>query len=72
MSLGNIINAVAASEKITFVTAEDAQLFKDLKGPSFDIQVALHELLGHGSGKLLTAKDNPEQLINPVNGEKVR
>ncbi|KAJ8324403.1 hypothetical protein QVD99_002433 [Batrachochytrium dendrobatidis] len=54
VSLGNIVGAKGpANEKVTFVREQDAALFKKLQSEAFEIQVGLHELLGHGSGKLL-------------------
>ncbi|KAK9761668.1 hypothetical protein K7432_013265 [Basidiobolus ranarum] len=57
VSLGNILNAKAPSEKYPFLNENDRALFEKLKGPSFEVQVGLHELLGHGSGKLLAEQE---------------
>merc|ERR1712240_37681 len=38
---------------------------------SFEVQVGLHELLGHGSGKLFFKGNYPEDLVNPLTNEKV-
>ncbi|ODQ63243.1 dipeptidyl-peptidase III [Nadsonia fulvescens var. elongata DSM 6958] len=54
VSLGNILSAKAPNEKITFVREEDMELFNKLRSPSFEVQVGIHELLGHGTGKLLS------------------
>lgn len=48
----NILAAKAANEVITFLSAEDAAFYKQWDNKAFDVQVANHELLGHGSGKL--------------------
>uniref|UniRef100_A0A672ZTX3 Dipeptidyl peptidase 3 n=1 Tax=Sphaeramia orbicularis TaxID=375764 RepID=A0A672ZTX3_9TELE len=79
VSLGNVL-AVAYStkkEKLTFLEEADKDLFLKWKSPSFEVQVGLHELLGHGSGKLFVEDDkgkfnfDQSKVINPETGELV-
>ncbi|MCB9831433.1 MAG: hypothetical protein H6807_03090 [Planctomycetes bacterium] len=54
VSLGNVSRARGKSDaKISFVRDRDQEVYARLADPSFEVQVGLHELLGHGSGKLL-------------------
>ena len=62
VSLGNVLGASSASEKVTFLSAADEELFRAWRGRSFEVQVAIHELLGHGSGKLL--REKPDGTLN--------
>lgn len=77
MSLGNVLNASNPKEELTFVAAKDKELFNKFRGKAFEVQVGLHELLGHGTGKLL-AKDSKgklnfdqDKVINLVTGKPV-
>lgn len=58
VSLGNVLQAHTTDSKVTFLSKDDAELFGKLKAPSFEVQVGLHELLGHGSGKLFCEKED--------------
>lgn len=79
VSLGNVLSVAYATkkEKLTFLKEEDKDLFIKWKGPSFEVQVGLHELLGHGSGKLFVQDDegkfnfDQNKVINPETGETV-
>uniref|UniRef100_A0A8C6TME1 Dipeptidyl peptidase 3 n=1 Tax=Neogobius melanostomus TaxID=47308 RepID=A0A8C6TME1_9GOBI len=79
VSLGNVLSVAYATkkEKLTFLKEEDKDLFIKWKGPSFEVQVGLHELLGHGSGKLFVQDDegkfnfDQSKVINPETGEAV-
>lgn len=78
VSLGNVLNAKAPDEKITFLDDADVELFKKLRGPAFEVQVGIHELLGHGTGKLLQEErdgsanfDKANPPTNPLTGKPV-
>ncbi|KAJ2907008.1 peptidase family M49 [Zalerion maritima] len=53
VSLGNVLSAKAPNEKIPFIAKDDLEVYKKYRDPAFEVQVGLHELTGHGCGKLL-------------------
>lgn len=76
VSLGNVMKA--PTEKIPFISEDDLAIYQKYRDPSFEVQVGLHELLGHGCGKLLQETEpgkynfdinNPP--INPLTGKPV-
>jgi len=73
VNLGNVIASSykASDKKTAFLSLEDHQLVEKLVVPAFELQVGLHELLGHGSGKLLFHGNFTEGLINPLTGKPV-
>ncbi|ODA81781.1 hypothetical protein RJ55_00285 [Drechmeria coniospora] len=78
VSLGNVLSAKAPNEKIPFIRDEDLDVYKKQRDASFEVQVGLHELTGHGCGKLLQEtspgvynfdKENPP--VSPVTQQPI-
>lgn len=57
VSLGNVLSANPKKPKkeevISFIDDDLLALFRQWRDDAFEVQVGLHELLGHGTGKLL-------------------
>jgi len=67
VSLGNVLSTYPSNQKVTFLAKEDAEMFAVWKAPSFTVQVGLHELLGHGSGKMF--KQSEDGTLNFDSGK---
>ncbi|KAG8958231.1 hypothetical protein FRC00_002926 [Tulasnella sp. 408] len=77
VSLANILAAKAPNEEVTFIHPDDLEKYNAWDTRSFELQVANHELLGHGSGKLFQEDADGKfnfdrETINPLTKEKVK
>lgn len=52
-------------EELTFIHPDDVNLYNAWDSRAFELQVANHELLGHGSGKLFEEYANGEKNFDP-------
>ncbi|KAJ3503498.1 hypothetical protein NLJ89_g8405 [Agrocybe chaxingu] len=77
VSLANILAAKAPNEELTFIHPDDVALYNAWDSRAFELQVANHELLGHGSGKLFEEDADGklnfdiDKVINPLTGKKI-
>ncbi|KAI0320104.1 aflatoxin-detoxifizyme [Amylostereum chailletii] len=77
VSLANVLAAKSPDQEVPFIHPDDLALYNALDQRAFEVQVANHELLGHGTGKLFTedadGKKNfdPEKVINPLTGKPI-
>eukprot|EP01127_Copromyxa_protea_P014426 TRINITY_DN4010_c0_g1_i1.p1 TRINITY_DN4010_c0_g1~~TRINITY_DN4010_c0_g1_i1.p1 ORF type:complete len:708 (+),score=177.58 TRINITY_DN4010_c0_g1_i1:42-2165(+) len=76
VSLGNVLRAGKSGEKQPFLLEEDQVPFDVHGSEAFEVQVGIHELLGHGSGKLLSVDSEgnfnfDRNTINPLTNKPV-
>ncbi|KAF8077954.1 peptidase family M49-domain-containing protein [Lyophyllum atratum] len=78
VSLANILAAKAPNEELTFIHPDDVDIYNTWDSRAFELQVANHELLGHGSGKLFEEQADgsknfdPAKIIDPLTGKPIK
>ena len=50
---------------MTFIHPDDVELYNKWDSRAFELQVANHELLGHGSGKLFQEQADGKKNFDP-------
>jgi len=53
-------------EELTFIHPDDVELYNSWDSRAFELQVANHELLGHGSGKLFQEGADGKKNFDPA------
>ncbi|KAF2428880.1 dipeptidyl-peptidase III [Tothia fuscella] len=78
VSLGNVLGAKGPNEPIPFIKDSDLEVYQKYRDEAFEVQVGLHELLGHGCGKLLQEVKEGEYNfdiknppVSPIDGKPV-
>ncbi|XP_034250424.1 dipeptidyl peptidase 3 isoform X2 [Thrips palmi] len=76
VSLGNVIPTSFKGFRHQFLSEADVAMMDKFAVTAFEVNVGLHELLGHGSGKLFRKEGDQynfdvETVINPLTNSKV-
>jgi dipeptidyl-peptidase-3 len=75
--LGNSASAINFSEKMNHLSDADWELYKRHFITAISVNVGVHELLGHGTGKLFSEDENGKfnfekgAVLNPLTGKPV-
>eukprot|EP01118_Nematostelium_gracile_P001629 TRINITY_DN1168_c0_g1_i3.p1 TRINITY_DN1168_c0_g1~~TRINITY_DN1168_c0_g1_i3.p1 ORF type:complete len:704 (+),score=218.99 TRINITY_DN1168_c0_g1_i3:82-2112(+) len=70
VSLQNVLSAKSL-EKADYIKDDTQDLYQKYESDGFGVQVAIHELLGHGTGKLFNEENFPRNLVNPLTNQPV-